>query len=354
MTNVQSSRKTGQYGARELSLLCHQIASYLKSGMSPLEAIPLVIEDVKDKEMKAVLSTVSDQILQGIPLSQAFIQTRKFPEYMLRMMEIGESTGMLDSVMEKLSVYYETEADIRKNIRSAVTYPLVLALMMIGVIALLILKVIPMFGEILQSLGGQLPYEAQMLFTLARSLENAVLWALGILVACVLLFFIVIRIKSVRRLFDGLKVNNPIFGLLYKKITASRIAQGLSLTLQSGMDLTRSFQSVLRLTRNTYVHERLATAYEAVSQGRQFSDAAKESGLFPEMFVRMVRTGERSGQLDHMMQKLSDIYARETEQSLKRFSGAIEPVMVTVLSVVLAIVLLSVLLPMIGIMSSIG
>lgn len=354
MTKMQSSRKSGQYGARELSVLCHQLAVYFKSGMSPLEGIPLVLEDMADKDMKSTLLSVNDQVLAGVSLSWAFRLTQKFPEYMVQMVEIGENTGMLDTVMENLSVYYETEADIRKKVKSAVTYPVVLALMMVGVIALLVIKVIPMFGEILQSFGGELSKEAQVLFHLAQGMKNAVLWIMGILLGVFLLVFLASRWGQGRRLYDRLKVINPFFGMLYKKITASRLAQGLSLTLQSGMDITHGFQSVIGLNPNTYVHEKLSVAYHAISQGRQFSEAFRETGLFPEMFVRMVRSGERSGQLDQIMQKLSLIYAKESEHSLKTFSNTIEPVLVTILSVVLGIVLLSVLLPMIGIMSSIG
>lgn len=354
MNKPHSSQKSGRYKAGELSVLCHQLSVYFKSGMNPLEGIPLVIEDIEDQAIKATLLSVSEQILEGVTLSQAFLQTQRFPDYMVRMIAIGEKTGMLDTVMENLSVYYETEADIRKSVKSAVTYPVILALMMVGVIALLVLKVIPMFGEILQSLGGQIPKEAQVLFSVAEGLKSAVLWLIGLLFAGGLLFLLLLKIPQGRRFYDRLKVNNPFFGLLYKKITASRLAQGLSMTLQSGMNVTLGLQSIMELAENTFVSKKLSTAYDAISQGKVFSEAAKESGLFPEMFVRMVRTGERSGQLDQMMKKLSNIYAREAEQSLKKFSGSIEPVLVTLLSVVLGIVLLSVLLPLIGIMSSIG
>ena len=353
MKNKFRSSKT-LFDEKELSLLCHQFGAYLKSGVSPLEGIPLVAEDIKHPDIKSSLLSISDQTLNGTSLSQAFNDTGRFPNYMIKMIEIGEKTGMLDTVMENLSLYYETESDIKKSIKNAIVYPSVLALLMLGVIALLIFKIIPMFGEILGGLGGQIPDEAQIIFAFANNLKFALIWFLCILLFGVSIFMLLVKIPKGRIVIDRLKVSNVFSGSLYKKIIASRLGQGLCLTLQSGMNIIKGFQAIYGLTDNTFVNEELKKAGDKISEGVAISEAMKDTGIFPEMFIRMIRAGERSGNLDKAMEKLSRIYARDAELSLRRLSSSVEPVMVTVLSLILGIILLSVLLPLISIMSTIG
>ena len=273
---------------------------------------------------------------------------------MLHMIKIGELTGMLDTVMENLSVYYEKESDLRKDIKNAITYPVILALLMLGVIGLIILKVIPMFGEIVENLGGQMPIEAQALFSFTVSLERIFLWSILIVVPVTLAIIIYFNTPKGSFVFDRLKVKNSITGLLYRKILAYRVGQGLSMTTQSGMNIMDSFNAVKGLIENKYVTKRLEEASVKITSGESFSDTIRDTDVFPELFSRMIKTAERSGKLEGIMQKLSRVYGKEVEVSLKNFSKTVEPTLVAILSVVLGIVLLSVLLPLIGMMSSIG
>ncbi len=338
----------------ELSLLCHQMELVFKSGVSPLEGIPILSEDISNPEIKKSMEFISEKIINGMSMHQAFSAEGSFPDYMLHMIKIGELTGMLDTVMENLSVYYENESDLNKEMKSAITYPVILTLLMLGVIGLMILKIIPMFGEIVQSLGGQMPKEAEALFSFTISLEKVFLWLIVILVPVTIAVLLYVKTQKGRFAFDRLKVNNPITGLLYRKILAYRIGQGLSLTIQSGMNTIDGFNVVKGLTDNRYVTQRMEEAAQKMTNGESFSDAIKDTDIFPELFSKMIKTAERSGNLENNLHKLSRIYGKEADISLKKFSKTIEPTLVAILSVVLGIVLLSVLLPLISMMSSIG
>ncbi len=348
------SKKNKKLEAMELSLLCHQLALVFQSGVSPVEGLPLLAEDITHPELKASITAISDKIIGGMTMFQAFSQDGSFPDYMLRMIYIGESTGMLDDVMENLSEYYETEADIKKRIKNAIAYPVTLAILMFGVICLMILKVIPMFGEILLSLGGQVPKEAQYIFLLTINLKKILIWLVCIAIPIIVFLVFFIRTDKGKVIFDRLKVNNPLSGSLYKKIIASRLGQGLSLTTKSGMNVFDGLNSIKGLINNCYVNQKLNEASDKLSLGEALSDVIRDTGIFPELFVKMLKTGERSGNLDNMIKKLSRVYGKEAELSLNRFSRTIEPALVAILSVILAIVLLSVLLPLISMMSSIG
>lgn len=352
MDKARFSKK--KLSAIELSLLCHQLALVFKSGANPVEGIPLLADDITQPELKASLKEISNRIIEGMSMYQAFSLDDRYPGYMLHMIKIGETTGMLDTVMENLSDYYESEAEINKRIKDAIAYPVVLAVFMFGVICLMILKVIPMFGELIESLGGQVPKEAGYLFLFTVTLKKLLLWLIVISIPIILLLIVFFRTPKGRRIFDRFKVHNPISGSIYKKIIASRLGMGLSLTTKSGMHLTEGFNIIKGLMRNDYVTSKLDEASRKISDGESLSDAVKSTGIFPELFVKMLRTGERSGSLDGMIEKISRVYGKEAELSLQRFSRIIEPALVSVLSVILAVILLSVLLPLIGIMSSIG
>lgn len=354
MKKEQASHKKKKPDAMELSLLCYQMALIFKSGVNPVEGIPLLAEEITNTDMKASLAFISEKIVNGMSVYDSFSLEGSFPDYMLHMIRIGELTGTMDTVMDNLSLYYENESDIKKQMRSAVTYPIILALLMLGVIALMILKVIPMFGQIVESLGGQLPGEAERLFSFTINMEKILLWLIAVLIPILVALFIFAKTIKGRFLLDQIKVNNPIIGSVYRKIIASRIGQGLSLTTQSGMNAIDGFNAVKGLIDNVYVTKRLQEASESITNGKSFSEAIKEADIFPELFNRMIKTGERSGSLDYIMKKVATVYGKEAELSIKKLSRAIEPTLVAVLSIILGIVLLAVMLPLIGIMSSLG
>lgn len=338
----------------DLAILCHQFSLILKSGIHPVEGIPLLMEDTRSPVLKRALEGISRDALSGISLAEAFVRANCFPAYLTAMVKVGEQTGMLETVMESLSQFYEGEADIRKSIRSSVSYPLVLAVLITAVIALISLKVIPMFIGILTSLGGEIPTQVKFLLTLGGIFRDGLIYLLIILAAVAAIVFALGRIQGVRVWMDKLKLTNPITGPTYKKITASRYSGALALTLKNGMSLMEGIGVISCILSNRHVSRKTQEIAQAITAGGNFSEAIQKARLFPELFVRLTKTGEKTGALDSMMQKISDIYKQEVDRSLKRVISYIEPVCVTLLSLVLAGVLLSVILPLINIMSSIG
>lgn len=338
----------------DLSMLCHQFSLVLKSGIHPVEGIPMLCEDTGNPKLRKALEFITNEVVHGSSLYSAFEAAKCFPAYMTAMIRVGERTGMLEPVLEGLSRFYENQANTRKRIRSAVAYPLVLALFMLGVIALISLKVIPLFVEILTSLGGQAPAQVDLFILLGNSLKNGFLIVLAALIIIAVVVWLLSLFGKTRFLMDKLKVANPITGGIYRKIIASRFSGALSLTLKSGMTITEGFGLVSGVLDNAYVAAKTREASKAVSDGKPFWEAVRDTGLFPALFVRLIRTGEKTGSLDAMMEKVSQTWQEEADTSLKRIVNAIEPVCVAVLSIVLAGVLLSVILPLINIMASIG
>lgn len=338
----------------DLSLLCHQFALILKSVIHPVEGIPMLCEDTVNPKLKKALETIARDVEHGSSLYSAFEAANCFPAYMTAMIRVGEKTGMLEPVLEGLSKYYENQANTRKKIRSAVTYPLVLALFMLGVIALIAFRVVPLFVEILTSLGGQVPVQVDLFILLGNTLKNGFLYVLAALLLLAAGILALSRQEKLRFLLDKLKVVNPITGGIYRKIIASRFSGAMALTLKSGMTVTEGVGLVSGVLENAYVVAKTGEAAKAVSEGKPFWEAVRDTGLFPALFIRLMKSGEKTGSLDAVMDKASRTWQEEADSSLRRIIGFIEPVCVTALSLILAGVLLSVILPLINIMASIG
>jgi len=342
------------FNVMDLSLLCHQMEQFIKSGVSPLEGIPVISEEISNNQLKKTMDLISKKVVEGASLYQAFSEVGRFPDYMLHMIRIGELTGKLDIVMENLSNYYENEAELIKEKKNAFTYPIILLLLITGIIGLMIFKVIPVFGEILQSLGGQMPQEVQLILLFTIYIKEIIIWVPAILVPVIIIIFVFGKTKTGKYLFDVYKVKNPFTGTLNRKIISYRLGMGLALTTESGMNLMDSFNLAKSLIDNKYVAKRLDEVSEKITGSETLSDAIKGTEIFPELFSRMIKTAEQYGKVSDTMEKLTRIYGKEAELSIKKFSKTLEPALVAILSAVLGIVLLSILLPLIGIMSSIG
>lgn len=338
----------------ELSLFCQQMALVLKSGIPPIEGVPLIAEEMTQPRLKKALDEIGRDITQGSNFYEALRAQSLFPEYLVAMTQLGEKTGMLDRVMDNLSKYYDRDYRLQKKFRSSITYPIILMVLMLGVILLLILKILPMFANILSSLGGEMPQVTTLLLTFGLGLIQAGPIILGILAVLILGAIAYGRSDAGGLYYDRLKIQLPYIGKLYKKVSAARFSHGMALVLRSGMTFEEGLDAVGQIIGNRFVKAKIIEAGDRIRAGETPADAFAHLGLYPNLFVRMMRIGHKTGELDQMMGKISDVYDEEVEDSLNMLANAIEPILVIILSVIVAVILLAVMLPLINIMSTIG
>lgn len=355
-TEKMEKRNTGKDALdnMELSLFCQQMALVLKSGIPPIEGVPLIAEEMTQPRLKKALDDISRDITQGSNFYEALRAQSLFPEYLVSMTQLGEKTGMLDRVMDNLSKYYDRDYRLQKKFRSSITYPIILMVLMLGVILLLILKILPMFANILGSLGGEMPQVTTLLLTFGLGLIQAGPILLGILVALVVGAIAYGRSDSGGLYYDRLKMRLPYLGKIYRKVSAARFSHGMALVLKSGMTFEEGLDAVGQIIGNRYVKTKIIEAGDMMRKGETPADAFAQMDLYPNLFVRMMRIGHKTGELDQMMGKISDVYDEEVEDSLNMLANAIEPILVITLSVIVAVILLAVMLPLINIMSTIG
>jgi type IV pilus assembly protein PilC len=339
----------------ELAWFCEQIALIQKSGIPLPEGVELLAQSADLPRQQAVLRELAREMQRSIPLSEAMAALDSFPPYLVHMTRVGELSGNLDNVMANLAGFYTRDDELRKKIRSALVYPVILMIMMFGIIILLVARVLPVFSQILGSFGGTMPAFSQGLLSLGLFVSRQAFWLLPLLIVVITALVLWLRRSaSGRRFADRARLGLPGLKALFSRIYTSRFAISLSFMLRSGIDMDTALGMTESVMGNSLVAARIAVCRDKIRKGADTFTALQETNLFPRLFVRMLALGNRTGELDSVMNKIARAYEGEVDYRLTRLTGIIEPLLVVILSVIVGAILLTVMLPLVEIMASIG
>ena len=339
-------RKNNTMTEAEISAFCKQINMIVKAGLPTYYGISILYEEEKDPATKALLAQIYAPMELGSSLHMALSNTHAFPEYMLQMIHIGEQTGRLEEVLGSLTVYYEREAQIREGIKRAVTYPLVMSIMMLAVIVVIITNVVPIFADVYAELGSDLAGSAKFLMDISTFLNQNLLFILGALIVIGIALFIFSRTPMGKQFLSGRS--------FARSLAASRLANCLYLALASGLDTDDGLDLAEKLVDNDHVEAAIRRCKALIKAGKGFSAALLESGCFSEMHSSMITIGYKTSAMDDVMLDISKAYEVDTDARLQRFVSILEPTLIIILSFFIGLILVSFLLPLLGIMSSIG
>ncbi len=329
----------------ELAAFFSQMAMIQHSGIPAVEGVTMMEEDAEDEETRKLLASIHQVIDETGSLHPALEASNVFPGYALNMVRIGELSGNLDEVLTSLSDYYEREDTIQKEIRSAVTYPLVMVGIMIAIVAILLIRVMPVFQQVYRQLGSDMTGISGSLLHLGNFLGSY-----GYIILLVLAVLGVLAVWLVR----NKKIQLPFLQNFYEKIAAGRFASGMALTLSSGLDTDESLDMILDLVNDEKMNEKIKKCREMTAEGTEFSEALAQSGIFGGLYSRMISVGYRVGSVDTVMKKVAQRYQEETQDLVSGLISVIEPSLVALLSLVVGVILLSVILPLLGILSGMG
>ena len=339
---------------RDLAVFCRQLSVVLNSGITILEAVTMLAEQVEKKTFRTALETVRDDLQRGRLLSQAMLTfPSMFPEFLTNMVRIGEASGTLDTVMNKMAAYYENEDKLNRKIKSAMTYPAILACMTVGVVILLMVAVLPTFSGILGQLGGKMPGITVALMAISNFMVHNIVYILLAIVLIVVGRIWYIRTENGRLRSDTFKITHSLFKNIHIKTVTARFAHSMAILLQSGMNIINAMGIMSNLMGNRAVENRFHKATDEVQQGRGIADSLERMSLFPPLLLHMVSVGEKTGELDQMLERTSGFFDDEVDAAISRMTTLIEPLMIIILAVVIATILLSIFLPMLAIMNSV-
>lgn len=352
---ISFSSMFGKVNKRDIAVFCRQLSVIINSGVTIIEAIEILAEQVEKKTFREVLHIVGDDVQKGKLLSRSMAAFPEvFPEFLCDMIRVGEASGALDDIMDQMANYYENEDKINRKVKSAMTYPTILAVMTVGVVVLLMVMVLPMFSSVLSEMGGDMPGITLVLMAISNFMVQNILSIIVVVGLLILAFNSYIRTPTGRLRYDAFKLVFPLTKNINIKVVTSRFARSMGILLKSGINIINAMNIMGTLIGNTAVEEKFEQCTDEVQQGRGIGESLARIGVFPPLLIHMVQVGERTGELDQMLLRTSGFFDDEVEAAINKMTTMIEPVMIVILACVVGTILLSIFLPMLSIMNAVA
>lgn len=335
----------------EKYMFCNQMAMILESGFSLNQGVTMVYEEMDDKNIKGVLQEVAKYLDEQVSFSEAIDLTKAFDDYMVNLVKVGETSGNLDDVMQSLSEYYARIDDITNKLKQALTYPIILIIMMVVVVGIIVFKVLPIFKDVLNGLGSDLSSYANSFMEFGQIFSLICFAVLLVLVIVIIAGYLYQRITHVNVLSSVVQ-KSFLTRKLSRALNKAQITYALSLFISSGYDLQEAMKFVPKLVDDKQLRANLEKCNEDLINGDSFVEVIKKYQIYQGMQLNMIQVGFKTGQVDIIMKQLSNSFQEEVSRAIDQFLNIIEPTIVTLLSLVVGIVLMSLMLPLISIMSS--
>ena len=337
-------------GLKDLAIMTRQLSTMISSGLSLLRALSILSEQTQNKHLADILTKVVSDIESGSSLSDAIARHPvEFPPIMINMVRAGEVGGFLDTALDSVAVNFEKEAKLRSTIKSAMAYPVMVLLLSAVSVVIMLLFIVPIFKEMFEGLGSQLPPPTQFLVTLS---ENMV-WLLPVLLVVGVGFSVWWRANkntdAVRRVVDPIKLKLPVFGTLFKRIAIARFTRNLSNMVGAGVPILQALSVVGETSGNWVISEASKRVADSVRQGRSIAGPLADEPVFPPMVVQMISVGEDSGSLEVMLSKISDFYDAEVQATTEALTSLIEPLLIAFLGVVIGGMIIALYMPIFSI-----
>lgn len=337
----------------EISVFCGQIAMMLNGGIPIYEGVRILHDELDDGRTKTVLEQMTEVVNTGRPLSEALAESGAFPEYVIEMVRIGEITGKVEDIMKSLSRYYERECAVKDSIKSVIGYPTVLLGMMAAILIILVVKILPMFGDIFLELDGG---TGEMLSLMNSSVVTARVISVIVLVLLAVLITVLIwyTFKGANSAMSNLLSNNIFLRNLAYKISVGKFFSALSVMSAAGMEITEAVKNSGKVIENRITKANIEKCIKLLEEDKRVEEAMKESGLLDSVKAKMLGVARVSGADDVILTKFSVKFDEEIGARLNSLASVIETALVVILSLVIGAILLSVMIPLMSVLASIG
>ena len=331
---------------KDIAVMARQMATMIGAGLSLIRTIAILADQTENKELARLLGVVRADIEQGSQLSDSFAKHPKvFPPIMIHLVRAGEVGGFLDKSLVGVAETFEADVKLRGEIKSALTYPVVVLILAVVASFAMIIFIVPVFQGMFEGLGGELPLPTQFLVLLSQNM----VWILPLLVVSIVLVVSWWRAnghkESVRARIDPIKLKLPVFGDLMKKVAIARFSRNFSTMLGAGVPIMQALGIVGETSGNFVVEKALKKVQESVRQGKSVAGPLAEEPVFPSMVVQMIAVGEDSGSLEIMLDKVGDFYEAEVEATTKALTSLIEPLMIAIIGIVVGGMVVALYLP---------
>lgn len=328
-----------------ISKLCAELHDTITSGMSVNDGIYMLLSDNKNDP---VLESLLNDTSKGNTFSRAIKNTKAFPSYAEEMIQIGEQTGRLDSVLQGLSDYYARQREISENIKSAVAFPLILLVILVVIVVLLLTQVLPIFNEVFGQLGVSMSGAAIALMNLGSAIQTYAFVITGVVIVLAVLGLVFYKLPAthdkVISVFKGRK--------LKAEMSSANFASAMAMTISSGMDIDDALEMSKKIC-GPETGKKISACQEKIRSGLGFDKAIQKAEILDGMNARKLTVSFKTGKIDETMKKISDEYSKKVNDAIDEKISRVEPVLVIIMSVIVGFVLFSVMIPMLSVITSI-
>jgi type IV pilus assembly protein PilC len=338
----------GSVKAKELAIFTRQFSVMIDAGLPLVQCLEILASQQENKLFQKVLTNTRSQVEGGATLSAAMRSSPKvFDALYVNMVEAGETGGILDTILQRLSTYIEKNVKLQRAVKSALVYPVGVLTVAGGVITLLLWKVVPIFATLFAGLGVDLPLPTKIVIALSNFIGS--IFGLFILIGIGAAIFglkVWYATPKGRFILDSVILKLPVLGLLMRKIAVARFTRTLGTLISSGVPILEGLDITAKTAGNAVVERALQRVRKSLEEGKSLTEPLREAEVFPGMVTQMIAVGEQTGAMDAMLQKIADFYEEEVDAAVKDLLTALEPIMIVFLGVVVGGVVISMYLPL--------
>ncbi|MCB1843540.1 MAG: type II secretion system F family protein [Halioglobus sp.] len=337
----------GRPTTKDMVLFCRQMHTVTRTGLPLLKGINGLMETTHNEVLKDALLEIIGSLESGRSLSQSLSRhPRVFSSLFISIVEIGESTGTMDTAFLRMYEYLSTDEDIRKRVKSALRYPLIVIAAIGIAMSIITLFVIPAFEPIFRQLGDNIPLPTRIITGISSFAANewpAMLAAIAVLIAAIMRW---VSTTSGRLTWDRYKLELPVVGIIVRHAALARVTRSLAIALEAGLPINQTLRSISGSVGNAFLSGKLEDLIAGVERGESLSVTARSTGMFTPLILQMIALGEETGALPELLNESADFYKREVDYSLENLSAALEPILIVTVGAMVLVLALGVFLPM--------
>ena len=336
----------GKVALADLVVFTRQLATMVDAGLAMVQSLQALADQTTNKVMKDVIKDVCSRVEGGDSFSEALIKHPKvFDRLFVCMVGAGERGGLLAEILARLATYLENTARLRRKVKSACMYPTVVTVVAIGITVFLLVKVVPVFGDVYKGFGSKLPGPTQVLIDLSKFVQAYLLYILTVSGAAIYGWFAYIKTKKGREFWDRTRIKMPIFGSIAHKICLARFTRTLASLIRSGVPILEVLSIVSNTVGNVVMEKAIHVTAGDIEKGEGIAVALGKHPVFPPMIIRMITAGEQTGKLESMLERISDFLDEEIETTLNGLTSLIEPLLIVFLGVTVGGIAICMFLP---------
>ena len=336
----------GSVALQDLVIFTRQLATMIDAGLAMVQSLQALAEQTTNKVMRDTIKDVCTRVEGGDSFSEALFKHPKvFSKLYVCMVGAGERGGLLAEILARLATYLENTSKLRKKVKSAMMYPTAVTVVAIGITVFLLVKVVPVFGDVYKSFGSKLPAPTQFLINLSNLVKHYLVYLIAAVVGIGYAWFAWIKTKKGRAFWDSTRIRIPIFGQIAHKICLARFTRTLASLIRSGVPILEVLQICANTVGNVVMENGIRTAASDIERGEGIAAALGKHPVFPSMIIRMITAGEQTGKIEGMLERISDFLDDEIKTTLDGLTSLIEPLLIVFLGVTVGGIAICMFLP---------